>query len=916
MFLTFSTWLYGLALGLYPAGFRAAYAVEMDLTFRARAREAWRSRGVLGRVGFVVRELCGVVGAALLERGRSIGGADERGRGEGNTMSSWLEEIRHALRRLRRAPGFAFATLVTLSLAIGANTAIFSVVDSVVLSPLPYPDADELVWLDHEGPGLGPDVRLQMTPGLYAHYGRRGHTLAASALWSDSEVTLTGRGEPMRMGVTSVTHTLADVLRVPPMLGRWLVAEDGLDAGAGVVVLSFELWESRFGADPNVVGQTIVLNDMPLEIVGVMPASFTFPNEAMRAFRGGNAGTKAWVPRTDVDPSTARLSAFSTQAIARLAPGATPREAQAELNSLLPMLPDVYPDQRGQAVQLIDDVRLSPIVIPLKEHVVGNVRRTLWILLGTVAFVLLIACANVGNLFLVRSETLEREVAVRTALGAGRRHVLRFHVTESCLLSAAGATLGLVLARAGVWALTRFAPEALPRLDAVGLHPSALLFTGALATLAAALFTTIPLVRRSRGVVTALKDGSRGVTVGRARLGARQALVVSEVGLAVVLLVGSGLMVRSYWSLSTVDPGFAGREDVLTFQTGLPRASYPDRAAVAAFYHQLVDRLAALPGVEAVGAVSCLPLGGWCGGDPLQVEGRPVEPGVIPKVVAMRRVTDGYFEAMGIPLIRGRAMVRADSERRTGAAVISQDLADRYFPGEDPIGRRVYPGGMASEAGWYTVVGVVGDTPTRTLADLSDPLIYMPLEGTDDRGVSPYAMTLTIRTSESAIGLAAAARATVWSLDPSLALAHVRSLDDILSASEAPTAFTMVLLLIASVVALLLGAIGTYAVVAYVANQRRAELGIRMALGASGGDMYRLVLRAGGVLAVTGAGIGLAGAFALTGVMRSILFNVSPSDPATYVGVTLVVLFAATLATFLPARRAASIDPAMALKSD
>jgi putative ABC transport system permease protein len=917
--LRLASWIYDRALRVYPASFRSAYAAEMALTFHTRALDVWASRGILGRTGFVARELCGVVLAGVEERHagrRALAGSVGRTTGKGWTMPSWREEIRHALRRLRRSPGFTLATVVTLGLAIGANTAIFSVVHSVALSPLPYPDARQLVWLDHDAPGLGVDVRLQMTPGLYVHYSQRSRTLAATALWSDSEVTLTGQGEPMRMSVTSVTHTLGDVLRVPPIIGRWLVAEDDDAGGSGVVVLSFDLWRQRFGSDPEVIGRTILLEDFPMEVVGVMPPSFTFPNEAMRALRGSNANTMAWIPRNDVDPATARLASFRAQGIARLAPGVTAEEAQAELNSLLPMLPDVFPDQRRQAIQVLNDAGLSAVVIPLKEHVVGNVRKTLWILLGTVGFVLLIACANVGNLFLVRAEAREREVAVRAALGAGRRQLRRFYVTEGSLLTLAGAALGLVIARFGVQALVRFGPRTLPRLDSVGIHAVALVFTGALAVLAAILFTAMPMLRRSRGVVEALRDGGRGATVGHARLGTRHALVVSQVALALVLLVGSGLMVRSYWSLHTVDPGFTGRDDVLTFQMGLPRASYPDRRAATAFYDGLIDRLGALPGVEAVGAVSCLPLEGWCGGDPLQVEGRAVEPGVIPKVVAMRRVTEGYFQAMGIPLLRGRYLERVDSERRTGAAVISRDLADRYFPDEDPIGRRVYPSAAPPDTGWYTVVGVVGDTPTRALTDLSDPLIYMPLEGTDDRGISSHAMTLTFRTSGPASGLAGAARAAVWERDPTLALAHMRTLDELLAASEAQTAFTMALLLISAVVALLLGGIGTYAVIAYVANQRRAEVGIRMALGASAGDMYRLVLLEGGFLALTGIAIGLVGAFALTGVMESILFDVSPTDPTTYAGVSLVVLGVAALAMLLPARRAASVDPTTALRGE
>ncbi len=917
--MTFVTWLYERLLKLYPASFRRTYGGDMVEMFGARAADAWSQLSPLGLAWFTGRELLGLLAGAADQRIRGVVSTEGRQnrRREGiwsRLMTGWSQEIRHALGRLAKNPGFTLATVLTLSLGIGANTAIFSVVNSVVLSALPYPDSEELVWLDHAAPGLNPDTRLQMTPGLYVHYRGRSQTLSEVALWSDLEATLTGHGDPTRVTATRATYTLGTVLGVQPFAGRWFTENDRYTDGTGVVVLSFGLWTSHFGGDPAVLGRTIQLNGFPLEVVGIMPASFTFPNEAMRALARSSANTKLWIPSV-IDPATQTLGSFTTLGIARLKPGVSAKDAQRELDGLLSLLPEAFPGQIEQARQILDDARLSAIVLPLKEHVVGNVRQTLWILLGTVGFVLLIACANVANLLLVRAESRRHEVAVRRALGAERADLVRFFLTESSLLTLAGAGLGLGLAYLGVRTLVAFGPEDLPRLGEVSINGQVLAFTGGVSSVVSALFTAIPLVRGTH-VVKTLTDVGRGSTAGHGRLLVRNTLVTTQVALTLVLLVGSGLMLRSFWRLKNVDPGFTARDDVVTFQTGLPQGTYPANADAAAFYQELIERLGTLPGVESVGVITCIPLDGWCAGNPLQVEGRVLKPGILPEVVAIRRASPGYFEAMGIPLLRGRVLERADHEERTGSVVVSAALAETFFPGEDPIGRRVYPSSNPVRSGWHTIVGVVGNVPANSVSRPADPLIYQAMASQDERGISSHSMTVLVRAPGQGVNLVGLIRAEVGAMDGSLALAHIRTMGDVVADARAQTAFTMVLMGISALVALLLGGVGIYGVIAYVVNLRRGEIGIRMALGADASTVHRMVLRQGGALTTIGIGLGLSGAYGLTRLMDALLFDVSRTDPITYVGVSLLLVAVAAVATSFPARKAAAIDPIEALRGE
>ncbi|MGH7471104.1 MAG: ABC transporter permease [Longimicrobiales bacterium] len=819
-------------------------------------------------------------------------------------MFDLAKELRQATRRLLRSPAFTAAAVLTLALGIAANASIFTVVNRVILRPLPYPSADRLIWVDHEAPGIDLPGSPGLSQGLYRFYRERVRTFTDLAIFRQDEFTLTGEGVPQRVQGLVATASLRDALRTPPAMGRWYSEKDAQDE-ARVVVISHALWSAQFGRDPRIIGRSVRLDGVPREIVGVMPASFAFPNPRIQLF----------VPERINERQAQQVGGFNYQSVARLSADKSVVDVKREMDALIATLKQAFPND-PVAQQALDAARLGGLPSLLKDRVIGPVKRTLWTLLGMVGLVLLIACANVANLFLVRSEERGREVAVRRALGAGRTGIVRYFFTESVLLSLAGGVIGILVARWSVQLLVRFGPENLPRLNEVSVDAGTLAWTGLLVLLSSFIFGTIPLLQRGGALASTLREGGRSASAGRARFHARNLLMGGQVALALVLLIGSGLMLRSFLQLRAVNPGFVA-ENVLTFDVSLTRSDYPDRAGALRFHEALLERLRALPGVQSASAVTCLPLTGGCWGDPLMVRGRPVPRGELPPLVQIRRALPGFFQTMQIPIVQGRTHEPADHQQRTGALVLSRRAASLYFPNEDPIGKQMTF--MFEEEGrpWYTVVGIVGDTPVETLDEKPYGVVYFAAtDPTGEIGAGMHSTAFTIRTIVPPMSLAGAVRAAAAQVNPNVALGHMRSMTTIVDDALARMAFTMLILVIAGAIALMLGAVGIYGVISYVVGQRTSEIGVRMALGARPRDVAEMVLRQSGAVVGTGLIIGLASAFVLSRFMTTLLFQVTPTDTGTYLAVSVFLLVVAFVASWLPARRAAALDPLTALRRE
>jgi putative ABC transport system permease protein len=835
-------------------------------------------------------------------------------------VAMWLEhalkDLLFAARRLRRAPAFTIAAVLTLALAIGANASIFTIVHRVVLNPLPYPDSNQVIDLDHSGLGVNLTTGIQMTPGLYFTYLDRARTLEGVALYWPSELTLSDRGAgPERLRIAYVTASLAPVLRIWPVRGRWFTDQEGaIVSGSSppvipaqqVAVVSYRLWMRRYGGDSSVLSRPVDIEGVPTQVIGIMPQSFEFPDPRV----------DIWLP---IQHRREMIwNVFNYAGVARLGPGATVAAARDELNNLIPDLPRAYPNDPG-VTGFTNTIRVRSAARTLQEAIVGRVERALWILLASVGLVLLVACANVANLFLVRSDARRREVAVRRALGAGRLAVARYFFAESALLSTAGALIGLGLAWGGVRALVAIGPANLPRLAEVQLDWVVVLYTLGLSTVAAAAFGAIPLWRGAP-LSSSLHESGRSSTASRVRHRARHLMMGGQVAFALVLLVSSGLMVRSFQKLRAIDPGYDA-SSALSFRVGLPASRYQTPEAIVAVHRAILERLSALPGVTAASASTCPPLSeeGLCYGSSMDVDGRALRPGEVAPLIASRAVSGNYLDALRVRVIRGRSLSRADDERGEAVAVINQLTALYYFPNQDPIGQRVKVGPPMNRK-WLTIVGVVADTPTASLTTQYAGQLFLPMSiaGTPDFSVAPNAavMSYVVRTSVPPTSVAPEVRRAVDAVDKNLALAQVGTLQDVLDRASAPMAFTMVLLAIAAGVALLLGVIGIYGVMSYVVSQRTREIGVRLALGAEPGEVARMIMRQGSIVAGAGVAIGLAAALAGSRLIESLLYDVGPRDPGVFFATTLTLLAVALLACWLPARRAARLSPIEALRTE
>ena len=811
-----------------------------------------------------------------------------------------LNELRFAIRGLTRTPGFTIVAVITLALGIGATTAVFTLVDSVLLRPLPYPQSERVLSIRHEGRG-GED-QLPMSTGLYLLYRDHARSIASIALLGNAVMNIAGDNDAERVTGASVSPSIHDVLLTVPAHGRRLLESDGEPGADPVVILSDAYWQSRFGGDPSVLNTTLLMSGVPRQIVGIMPRGFAYPDEEARF----------WIPLT-VDPANAPLPAFGAEGIARMADGATLETVRADVAGIIGRLEELAPEA-AQAVSFLREVRITGVVDTLKEVVVGNVSRVMWTLLGMVGFVLLIACANVANLLLVRAESRQRELAVRQALGANRAAIARPFLAESLTLGVAGGTLGVAVAALAVRTTTTLAPADLPRMSEVAIDPRVLAFTAVISLLAAFAFGMFPILRYGTGDLSgALKEGGvRGGTVGRERHRVRNTLVVAQVMLALMLLVGSGLMFRSFLALMAVDPGFE-QEGILAVQLSVPPGEISDPAAVADFYRQVRERISAQSGVQSVGAGTSVPLSGQLAFVTHSIEDHPTGPDDLPPLAFVTNADVGYFETLGIPIVDGRSLTSTDGASQFRGVVVSRAYAQRWWPDASAIGRRIEfgPGGP------WEIVGIAENVRNRGLQEDPEEIVYLPTQiGPADAPQSVRTREIMIRVASDPLAFLPIVRREVRELNARIPLSNPRTMRDMMRVAAAETSFTMAVLGSASVVALLLGLIGIYGVVSYIVTQRTRELGVRMALGAQRSYVRGLVVRQGLVLGGIGVAAGLALALAGSRLIESLLFGVSARDPLTYGAVAIALLAVAGLASWIPAQRAAGVDPAIALRHD
>jgi len=823
-------------------------------------------------------------------------------------VESFSDQLKQVLRRLGRAPVFTIITVITLAAGVGANIAVFSVVEGVLLKPLPYPHAETLVAVQHTAPGLNMDA-VGMAPSNYFIYREQNHVFEDIGLYMGDSVALTGQGSPEQVRALDVTDGILPILGVAPMLGHWFSRADDTPGAPDTVMLDYGYWQRRFGGDRTIVGRTITVDGKLRQVIGVMPRNFRFLDREQPAL---------FLP-LQFDRNKTTLGDFSYVGIARLRPGVTLAETNTDIQHLIPTVWSSFPAPLGFSLELFQKARLGAKVMPLSEDVVGDVGTLLWVLMGSIGVVLLIACANVANLLLVRAEGRHQELAIRAALGASRWHIASDFLLESVVIGLLGSGLGLLLAWGALRLLIAIAPQGLPRLQDIGIDLAVLAFTLCVSLVCSLLFGSIPALRYANARMgTGLREGGRTLSQGRERHRTRNTLVVIQVSLAFVLLICSGLMIRTFRALTHVDPGFDSGAAIQTLRLAISEVEVPSADNVVRREEAISERLAAIPGVTAVGLGISVPMDGGSWEDPVFAQDRSYADGSMPPLRRFKFASPGFLRTLGIPLIAGRDFTWAETYQKLPVAMVSENLAREYWGSPaKALGKYVR---VSTKDDWCEIVGVAGNVHDDGMNKDAPTIAYWPIlmkhfEGDDEsvRRRVAYAIRSSRAGSESLMN---DVRRAVWSVDANLPLSEVRTQEYFYSKSMGRASFTLVMLAVAASLALLLGIVGLYGVIAYSASQRTREIGIRIALGAQRSAVTGMFVRQGLLMAGSGVVCGLIVAVAATRLLRSLLFHVSPMDPLTYVAACFALCAAAALASYIPSRRTATVNPVEALRAE
>ena len=819
-------------------------------------------------------------------------------------VETCLRDLRYGVRMLCKNPGFTILATVTLALGIGANTAIFSVIDGVLLEPLPYPHPEELVAVRHTAPGLHIED-LQSADSCYFIYREQSRTFQDIGLYRNDSVNITGMAEPERVSALDVTDGILPILGVRAILGRTFTRADDSPGSAKTVMLSFSFWQQKFGGDRSVIGKTITVEGELRQVIGVLPRDFQF----------GGRDVAMLLP-FQFDRANAFLFNFNYESIARLKPGVTLAQANADVARMLPIVAKNFPMPAGLSPKMLEDARIGPNLRTLKQEVVGDIDKVLWVLMAGIGLVLLIACANVGNLLLVRAEGRQRELAVRAALGASKGRIAAGLLVESFLLALLGCAFGLALAYGALQVLVATAPTGLPRINEIAINGPAVLFTLVLSLFVSLLFGCVPVFKYAGAPqLTALRESGRSMSENRQRHRARNALVVFQIALALVLLVSAGLMIRTFRALIQVNPGFVEPSEIQTFRVDIPDTQVKEPERVVRIEEEILHKIEAVPGVSSVSLSASVPLGGDQTTSPVFEKGRTYSQGELP-VHRTMFVAPGFFKTIGTPLVAGRDLTWRDIYNKVPIGIVSEKMAREYW--HDPasaLGKQIR---VTPKDDWREIIGVVGDVHEDGIDKEAPSSAYWPIlaynfEANEVDVIRSVAFCARTSRAGSA-SLMKDVQKAVWSVDPDLPIADAHTLEYYYSQSMARTSFTLTMLGVAGGMALLLGVVGLYGAIAYSVSQRTNEIGIRVALGADSKNVLKMVVREGFKLAVTGVGIGIVAALVSTRYLASLLYGIKPTDPPTFATVALLLIGVALLASYIPARRATRVDPMMALR--